>query len=117
IMVKRVGSKAGVILEARDKEVEFAIIVIVSPRCARREGINAHLRRTGNPLKRAISAVMIEEIARTVIPVADKEINEPVVVIITPGASEPVTAAVDDRACRDLGEVGIDLQMADLAGD
>src|SRR6266542_3889962 len=115
-MVKRIGSKAGVILEARDEEVQFTIVIIVSPRGARRESINAHLRRTGNPLKRAISPVMIEEVVGTVIPVADKKIDEPVVVIISPGAAKPVTAAADNRTGSDFRERGIDFQKRHLAG-
>ena len=92
------------IVEARDVDVEVAIVIVVDEGDAEREADGAHAGRVGDIFEGAV-AFIVEE--RDAVARADDEIGMAVVVVIADGAAGAFAVDLQLRGFRDVDEFAV----------
>src|SRR4030095_10129270 len=103
VPIEKVRSAA---LPVRDEEIEEAVVVVIAPRTTGGIAAVVHDAAGGHFGERAIAVVVIE---RLILPgtVGDKEVEEPIVVIVGPLTDFRLLRVGDDCARGDLRERAI----------
>ena len=107
---------------AGDKKVQIAVVVIIHPRATAPVPGFAANDAVGELREGPVTVVVKQKVflrlvVKDIIRTRDQKIEEPIVIVVPPGASRPGSQIGDDAARCDLCEGGIDVQMRDVTGD
>src|SRR5579863_9436373 len=86
-----------------NKQVEIAVVVVISPHAGHRDGSVERKDRARNFGERAVAVISIQMVA-TAVNIRDKEVRIPIVVVITPVAAKTKKTVSSDAAVSHLVE-------------
>ncbi len=88
----------------RDEQIQVAVVVVIAPDRPFRVAIVCRNRPSGYAREGAVAVVMIQIIERRA-KVAHEQVQEPIVIVIGPGAARGIAMIRHDRPVRDRGEL------------